>query len=86
MPSIAAERAAAKSAFVPAGTVHAFQIHNTTKVFGVGTAGFERFFHAIGQKTDLTEPQGVYVPDFSVMRAAGEKYWTQFMPEFQFRD
>ena len=32
------------------------------------------------------KPQGVFVPDFAVMRAAGEKYWTQFMPEFQFRD
>jgi quercetin 2,3-dioxygenase len=40
----------------------------------------------MGQKTDATEPRGVYVPDFAVMRAAGEKYWTQFMPEFQFRD
>ncbi|KJL47288.1 Quercetin 2,3-dioxygenase [Microbacterium hydrocarbonoxydans] len=73
-------------AYVPAGTVHAFQIHNSTKVFGVGTAGFERFFHAMGQQTDLTEPQGVYVPSFEVMRAAGEKYDTVFMPEFQFRD
>ena len=73
-------------AFVPAGTVHAFKVENTSTIFGAGTAGFERFFHAIGQKTDSTEPQGVYVPDFSVMRAAGEKYWTQFMPEFQFRD
>ena len=58
----------------------------TQTVFGAGSAGFERFFHAIGQKTDATEPHGVYVPDFAVMRAAGEKYWTQFMPEFQFRD
>lgn len=73
-------------AYVPAGIVHAFQIHNPTKVFGVGTAGFERFFHAMGQQTDATEPNGVYVPDFSVMRAAGEKYSTQFMPEFEFRD
>lgn len=73
-------------AFVPAGIVHAFKVDNTTTVFGAGTAGFERFFHAIGEKTDLNEPQGVYVPDFSVMRAAGEKYWTQFVPEFQFRD
>jgi quercetin 2,3-dioxygenase len=73
-------------AYVPAGIVHAFQIQNTTKVFGCGTAGFERFFHAIGQKTDLTEPEGIYVPDFSVLRAAGEKYATVFMPEFQFRD
>jgi quercetin dioxygenase-like cupin family protein len=73
-------------AFVPIGIVHAFKIENTTTVFGAGTAGFERFFHAIGQKTDATAPQGVFVPDFSVMRAAGEKYWTQFMPEFQFRD
>ena len=24
-------------AFIPANIVHAFQIHNTTKVFGVGT-------------------------------------------------
>ena len=52
-------------AYVPAGIVHAFKIENTTTVFGAGTAGFERFFHAIGQKTDATEPQGVYVPDFS---------------------
>ena len=73
-------------AFIPANIVHAFQIHNTTKVFGVGTAGFERFFHAMGQQTDATSPQGLYVPDYPTMRAAGEKYWTQFMPEFQFRD
>jgi quercetin 2,3-dioxygenase len=73
-------------AYIPANIVHAFQIHNTTKVFGVGTAGFERFFHAMGQKTDATEPQGLYVPDYPTMRAAGEKYWTRFMPEFQFRD
>ena len=73
-------------AFVPANVVHAFKIENTTMVFGAGTAGFERFFHAIGQKTDATEPQGVYVPGLQVMRAAGEKYDTQFMPEFQFKD
>ncbi|MGV2982792.1 quercetin 2,3-dioxygenase [Microbacterium sp. AGC85] len=73
-------------AYVPANTVHAFQVHNSTKVFGVGTAGFERFFHAMGQKTDVTEAQGVYVPPFEVMRAAGEKYSTVFMPEFQFQD
>lgn len=73
-------------AYVPAGIIHAFQIHNSTKVFGCGTAGFERFFHAIGQKTDATSPEGVYVPPFEVMRAAGEKYATVFMPEFQFRD
>jgi len=73
-------------AFVPAGIVHAFKIENTTTVFGAGTAGFERFFHAIGQKTDSTEPEGLYVPPFEVMRAAGEKYSTVFMPEFQFRD
>jgi quercetin 2,3-dioxygenase len=73
-------------AYVPAGIVHAFKIENTTSVFGVGTAGFERFFHAIGQKTAATEPEGVYVPDFSVLRAAGEKYATIFMPEFAFKD
>jgi len=73
-------------AFVPAGLVHAFKIENTSTVFGAGTAGFERFFHAIGQKTEATEPQGMFVPDYAVMRAAGEKYWTQFMPEFTFRD
>ncbi|GAA3910291.1 quercetin 2,3-dioxygenase [Microbacterium invictum] len=73
-------------AYVPAGTVHAFQIHNSSKVFGCGTAGFERFFHAMGQKSDLTEPAGIYVPDFEVMRAAGEKYATVFQPDFQFRD
>lgn len=73
-------------AFVPAGIVHAYRVDNTTKCVGVGTAGFERFFHAIGQKTDATEPQGFFMPDFSVLLAAGEKYDTDFMPEFQFRD
>lgn len=73
-------------AYVPAGIVHAFKIENTTKVFGCGTAGFERFFHAIGEKTDLTEPQGLYVPPVEVMMAAGQKYATQFLPDFVFRD
>ncbi|WP_166980822.1 quercetin 2,3-dioxygenase [Paramicrobacterium fandaimingii] len=73
-------------AYVPSGTVHAFQIHNSSKVFGCGTAGFERFFHAMGQKTNATEPGGIYVPDFTVMKAAGEKYATAFMPDFEFRD
>ncbi|UUT36163.1 quercetin 2,3-dioxygenase [Microbacterium elymi] len=72
--------------YVPAGTVHAFRTEATTKVFGAGTAGFERFFHAMGQKTDATEPEGIYVPPFEVMRAAGEKYATVFLPEFEFRD
>lgn len=73
-------------AYVPAGTVHAYQVNNTTKCLGVGTAGFERFFHAIGQKSDATEPSGFFVPEFSVMVAAGEKYDTAFMPDFRFRD
>jgi len=75
-------------AFIPADVVHAFQIHDRTKVFGVGTGGFERFFHAMGQP--VAEPglegKGVFVPDFAQMRAAGEKYGTVFMPDFVFQD
>jgi len=75
-------------AFIPADVVHAFQIQSTTKVFGVGTGGFERFFHAMGQPTAEPglEGKGVFVPDFPQMRAAGEKYGTVFMPEFVFQD
>ncbi len=73
-------------AFIPAGLVHAFKAERNAACFGAGTAGFERFFHAIGQKTDLDEPHGVFVPDIAVMRAAGQKYATEFLPDFAFRD
>lgn len=73
-------------AFVRTGVVHASHIHRSTKVFGTGTAGFERFIHAIGQPTYATKPDGVCVADFAVMRGAGEKCRTQFMPEFHFSD
>ena len=34
--------------FVPTNTVHAFRMEAPTKVLGVNTGGFERFFHDMG--------------------------------------
>ncbi|NEM92267.1 quercetin 2,3-dioxygenase [Galbitalea soli] len=74
-------------AFVPKGIVHAYQNLATSKIFGVGTGGFERFFHGIGTPTDSAEiPTRPYIPPFEQMLAAGQKYGTVFLPEFSFRD
>jgi quercetin 2,3-dioxygenase len=71
--------------FVPLNTVHAFRMEAPTKVFGVNSGGFERFFHAIG--TPATEP-GIpkvpYITPFPQLLAAGEKFGTVFMPDFPF--
>ena len=56
-------------------------------MLGTSTAGFGRFFHAMGRRTDqpgIPQPQDVFVPSQEQMRAAGEKYGTLFRPEFSF--
>jgi quercetin 2,3-dioxygenase len=71
--------------FIPSGTVHAFQIVETARVFGVGTGGFERFFHALGTPTDKPGiPEHPYIPEGRQFGQAGEKYGTVFLPDFTF--
>lgn len=73
--------------FVPRGAVHAFRMDAASKIFGVGSGGFERFFHEMGTPTEQTGiPQVPYIPQFPQMKAAGDKYGTVFMPDFQLPD
>jgi quercetin 2,3-dioxygenase len=74
-------------AYVPKNIVHAYRFEATSKVLGTSTAGFGRFFHAMGRKTDKPGIPGrdeVFVPSREQMQAAGEKYGTLFRPEFRF--
>lgn len=62
--------------YVPATYIHAFRVESTyTKVFGTCTAGFERFFHDLGQPTDdRGAPTDFYLPSREQMGAAFQKY------------
>ena len=74
-------------AFVPKGMVHAYRMETQSKIFGISTGGFERFFHGIGTPTETYGiPERPFIPPFPQMLAAGQKYGTVFMPDFQFRD
>jgi quercetin 2,3-dioxygenase len=73
--------------FVPLNTVHAFRMEAATKVLGVNTGGFERFFHDIGTPAPadaVGAPTVPYITPFPQLLAAGEKYGTVFMPDFPF--
>jgi quercetin 2,3-dioxygenase len=62
--------------FVPATYIHAFRVESSyTKVFGTCTAGFERFFHDLGQPTDdRGAPEEFFMPSREQMGAAFQKY------------
>jgi quercetin 2,3-dioxygenase len=71
--------------YIPKGTVHAFQMIEASRVFGISTGGFERFFNAMGVPTDDPGiPAQPYITPFPQMLAAGEKYGTVFLPDFKF--
>lgn len=73
--------------FVPTNTVHAFRMEATTRVLGVNTGGFERFFHDMGTPApaDAMGPPPVpYITPIQQMLAAGQKFGTVFMPDFRF--
>jgi quercetin 2,3-dioxygenase len=75
--------------YVPKNTIHAFRIESEARVLGTSTAGFGRFFHALGTpttKTGIPAPGEVFIPSFDQMRAAGELYGTVFRPDFKFID
>ena len=63
-------------AFVPATYIHAFRVDAPyAKVFGACTAGFERFFHELGQPTDDTgAPTVPFIPPMEQMIGAFQKF------------
>nr|WP_274636124.1 quercetin 2,3-dioxygenase [Microbacterium bovistercoris] len=77
-------------AYVPKNTIHAYRNEAAdSKVLGVSSGGFGRFFHAMGrptQETGIPVPDKFFAPSFDQMRAAGEKFGTVFRPDYKFLD
>lgn len=74
--------------FVPRNIVHAYRIDSdNTKMFGVGTGDFMRFFHASGRPTDeFGVPTEPFIPSWERLSSAAEKYDVHFLMEFELRD
>ena len=76
--------------YVPKGTIHAFRLESSnSKIMGVSSGGFGRFFHAMGRPTTkpgIPAPDEFYIPTYDQMRAAGELYGTVFRPDYKFLD
>jgi quercetin 2,3-dioxygenase len=76
--------------YVPKGTIHAFRLESSnSKIMGVSSGGFGRFFHAMGRPTTkpgIPAPDEFYIPTYDQMRAAGELYGTVFRPDYSFLD
>jgi quercetin 2,3-dioxygenase len=71
--------------YVPAKTVHAFKMESPSKILGVNTGGFERFFHGIGTPTTETVPPKIpYIPSQEQFIEAGKKYGHVFRPDVRF--
>lgn len=70
-------------AFVPAGAKHAYRIEKPTRLMGVSSGGFERFFQTMGTPVDdPTAPTPPFVPSRERMAAAAQQYHMEFLPGF----
>ena len=70
-------------AFVPAGAEHAYRIEEHTRLMGVSSGGFERFFQTMGTKVDdPTADTPPFVPDGPRMGAAARQFHMEFLPGF----
>jgi quercetin 2,3-dioxygenase len=73
--------------FVPAGLPHAYRVEQPSRMLGVVTGGFERFFQHMGAPTDSGEPgQPPFVPDVARMRAAAQEHRMQFLHDVTWPD
>jgi quercetin 2,3-dioxygenase len=69
--------------YVPAGIVHAYRAEEDhTRILGVSSGGFERFFQALGEPTDATTypdiPLGL--PPRERFAEVGRRFDTAFLP------
>jgi quercetin 2,3-dioxygenase len=72
--------------YVPAGIVHAYRVEtDQTRILGVSTAGFERFFSVFGVPTEArTYPeQPLGLPPVERIIEAGRRFDTKFMPDYR---
>lgn len=72
--------------YVPAGIVHSYRIEeDQTRVLGVSSGGFERFFGFLGEPTTATgypsEPLGL--PPRERFAEAGQRFDTRFRPDLR---
>jgi quercetin 2,3-dioxygenase len=65
--------------FVPAGLAHAYRVERPSRMLGVVTGGFERFFQHVGAPTDVPGEQPPFVPDPPRMQAAAQAHRMQFL-------
>lgn len=72
--------------FVPAGLPHAYRVEEPSRMLGVVTGGFERFFQHMGAPTDSAEPGRPFVPDPERMRAAAQQHRMRFLHGFAWPD
>lgn len=70
--------------FIPAGTMHTYQIvSSTARMAGINTGGFERFVHVMGMPTGATTlPVGPIPPNLDDYKVAGEEFGIEFHPEW----
>ncbi|WP_045877767.1 quercetin 2,3-dioxygenase [Pseudofrankia sp. DC12] len=70
--------------FIPAGTLHTYQIvSGTARMAGINTGGFERFVHAMGVPTGQKDlPVGPIPPVAEDYQAAGVEFGIEFHPEW----
>jgi quercetin 2,3-dioxygenase len=71
--------------YVPAGLAHTFRVEaDNTRIVGVCSGGFERFFAAAGAPTEAAElPHPPYVPPMEQLMAAGEAFHNRFLPHLR---
>ena len=73
--------------FVPAGLAHAYRVEAPTRMLGVLSGGFERFFQRMGTPTDTADPgQPPFIPELDRIMAAGQQHGTRFFPDFTWPD
>lgn len=69
--------------YVPAGLAHAYRVEAPTRMLGVLSGGFERFFQQMGTPADTAGPgQPPFIPDLDRIMAAGQAHGTRFFPDF----
>ena len=72
--------------YVPAGIVHAYRVEvDETRVFGVSTGGFERFFQFLGEPTtaDRYPSSPLGLPPRERFTEAGQRFDTRFRPDLR---
>jgi quercetin 2,3-dioxygenase len=69
--------------FVPARLPHAYRVEAPTRMLGVLSGGFERFFQQMGTPADTAAAdQPPFIPAVDRIMAAGQQHGTRFFPDF----